>query len=56
MASWRASGVLEKDHESESLILDGTPSTQFTLTQKSPLQKAEGFQGNTHYGGLRLNI
>jgi hypothetical protein len=55
-ASCRTSGVLEKYVESESLISDGIPSTQSISTQKSLLQKDEGFQGNTHYGGLRLNI
>lgn len=37
------------------LISGGTRSTQFTLTQKSQSQKVEEYQGNTHYGGLRLN-
>lgn len=55
MASGRTSGVPEKHDESESLISGGTPSTQSTLTQKSPSQKDEGYPGNTHYGGLRLN-
>jgi hypothetical protein len=56
MASGRTSGVLEKHDESESLISGGTPSTQSISTQKSRSPKAEGYPGNTHYGGLRLNI
>jgi hypothetical protein len=45
-----------KEPRRNELISGGIPSTQSTLTQKSPLQKDEGSLGNMHYGGLRLNI